>query len=67
MDTFAWSDAFADNMDGRSGLQQQRRAGMSQAVELDRLHCSRFDQRRVLPLAQVVDLQRPAETVCAPL
>jgi hypothetical protein len=49
MDTFE-CEPLADDVDRLVALQQQRRAGMPQAVELDPAHACGLDQPGVLSL-----------------
>ena len=61
------SEALLDNVRWYAGLQEQRRAGVAQAMELDRPHLGRLQELPEFPLAQVVRLERISEGVPAPL
>jgi hypothetical protein len=55
-----------DDMRRYAGLQEQDRARVAEPVELDRPHAGRLDQLGVLPLSEVVGLERLAEGVPPP-
>src|SRR5262245_55583390 len=57
------SEAFGDNVHRLSRLEQQRRARVSEAVKLDSSNPGSLDQVRILPLSQVVRLQRLPDAV----
>jgi transcriptional regulator with XRE-family HTH domain len=61
------SEPFRNHVDRLAGLEEQRRAGVAESVELDRADAGRLDHPWELPLSEVVGLERVAERMAVAL